>query len=174
MGSLHTCSCMMQHCIYMMMKKKKKCDIKACVWLLQTQTKAVIDTAAQCYFVLSVHYKASFIFLCCVFITHSQENSKFVFLIFFTACCISMQNEGKISWNQKSDVQVVSMCTYKYHHLVCWYLCVTIHVLKTQMTNNSKHAGVHSEGDLSLSETYSFSGLHSQNLICHEDKSFFF
>jgi hypothetical protein len=37
------------------------------------------------------------------------------------------------------------------------------------MTNNSKHAGVHSEGDLFSSETYSFSGLHSQNLICHED-----
>jgi len=35
---------------------------------------------------------------------------------------------------------------------VCvWYLCVTIHVLKTQMTNNSKHASVHSErGGLSL------------------------
>lgn len=94
--------------------------------------------------------KPPLFFLCCVHHIHKKvaicvsDFFFFCFILYYT-----IQNEETISWNQKSDVQVVSMCTYEYHHLVCWYSCVTIHVLKTQMTNNSKHAGVHSDRDLS-------------------------
>lgn len=159
--------------------KKKKCDIKACVWLLQTQTKAVIrhcSTLNSFFFVLSVHYKASSIFILCAVSWHTQnENNQFVFLT-FSLHIVFFHTKMKIEFHetkramcrlyQCARINIIPLC-------VCWYLCVTIHVLKTQMTNNSKHAGVHSEGVYSPSETYSLSGLHSQNLICHEDNLFF-
>jgi len=68
--------------------------------------------------------------VCCLCITkphlffvlcssHSQKIAICVSDFFRCMLYFTMQNEERISWNQKSDVRVVSMCMYKYHHLVC-------------------------------------------------------